>query len=414
MITINREFRKTQLRRRIIDTENKISLERTKDDNIAVRKWLPKIHWRIKAAIIILLFLGGITWNYQRNHMFTRQTTVWEMKISEGSLVKYETFGNNVLKITKDGASYIDDNGENIWIISYEMKNPIVSVNGNYAAIADMQGNHIYICNTDGVQGLATTTLPISKVTVSGIGVAAAILEDTASSHIGFFRKDGAALDITITASMLKSGYHFDISLSQDSTQLMASYIYIQNGELKSRVVLYNFSEIGKTIAGRLVGGFDEPFQGAFVGAVQFLRTPYSCAFSTNGLTFFSSENLTSPTIVTQILVDEEIQSIFHSDDYVGIIVKNISRDFVYRMEIYSKNGKLVMKKDFTYDYNEIAIDGNLVILNNQTSCQIYNMAGVLKLNTSFDFTISKIRQGNSPNTLLLTGPLMMKKIKLH
>lgn len=83
-------------------------------------------------------------------------------------------------------------------------------------------------------------------------------------------------------------------------------------------------------------------------------------------------------------------------------------------MEIYSKNGKLVMKKDFTYDYNEIAIDGNLVILNNQTSCQIYNMAGVLKLNTSFDFTISKIRQGNSPNTLLLTGPLMMKKIKLH
>ena len=219
MITINREFRKTQLRRRIIDTENKISLERTKDDNIAVRKWLPKIHWRIKAAIIILLFLGGITWNYQRNHMFTRQTTVWEMKISEGSLVKYETFGNNVLKITKDG--------ENIWIISYEMKNPIVSVNGNYAAIADMQGNHIYICNTDGVQGLATTTLPISKVTVSGIGVAAAILEDTASSHIGFFRKDGAALDITITASMLKSGYPFDISLSQDSTQLMASYIYI-------------------------------------------------------------------------------------------------------------------------------------------------------------------------------------------
>lgn len=76
----------------------------------------------------------------------------------------------NVLKVTRDGASYIDNKGKTIWTESYEMKNPIVSVMGDYAAIADRQSNSIYICNTDGTQGSATTVLPVSKVAVSGTG----------------------------------------------------------------------------------------------------------------------------------------------------------------------------------------------------------------------------------------------------
>lgn len=363
----------------------------------------------------VVLILGGFIWfNNQKNHMFTSYKTIWEIELPEGNLVGYEMFGKNVLKVTKDGVSYIDERGDIVWMASYEMKNPAVSVSGDYAAIADIQGNSIYICDTNGIQGHATTALPVSKVTVSGLGVVAAILEDSTYSHIGFFRKDGSILDITITTNMKKSGYPFDISLSKDGTQLVASFIFIQNGELKNRVVFYNFSEIGKTIAGRLVGGFDDQFQGELVGTVQFLGNPYSCAFSTNGLTFFSTKHLTAPMIVKQVLVEEKIQSIFHSDDYVGIIVKNNSSDFTDCMELYEKSGKLIMKKYFTYDYKEVDIDGNLVILHNQDSCMIFNMAGVLKLKTSFDFTVSKIRKGKCPNTLILTGPQVMRQIKLH
>lgn len=414
MIAMNRADKKEQLRRQIVNTENRKFPDRNKDYKVKVRRWYKKVHWQRMVIVILFLVLGAFTWfYYQRNYMFTSYKTVWETGISEGSLVGYEMFGNNVLKVTKDGVSYIDDKGKNIWMESYEMKNPTVSVNGDYAAIADMQGNSIYICNTSGVQGRATTALPISKVAISGIGIVAAVLEDSTSSHVGFLHKDGSFLDLTITSAMEKSGYPFAISLSRDGTQLMASYVFIQNGELKSRVVFYDFSEIGKTIAGRLVGGFDEQFQGALVADVQFLGSPYSCAFSTSGLTFFSTKNLTSPTVEIQILVEEEIQSVFNSDDYVGIIVKNNSGDFVNRMEIYKKSGELVMKKNFTYDYNEVDIDGDLVILHNQNSCMIYNIAGVLKLDTSFDFALSKIRQGNSPNTLILIGPQTMKKIKL-
>lgn len=145
------------------------------------------------------------------------------------------------------------------------MKNPIVSVMGDYAAIADRQSNSIYICNTDGTQGSATTVLPVSKVAVSGTGVVAAVMEDASSSYINFFRKDGTPLDVQIKTNMGGNGYPLDISLSGDGTQLIASYVLIQNGELKNRVVFYDFSEIGKNIPNRLVGGFDEQFQGTIV-----------------------------------------------------------------------------------------------------------------------------------------------------
>lgn len=110
------------------------------------------------------------------------------------------------------------------------------------------------------------------------------------------------------------------------------------------------------------------------------MAAPYSCAFSGSGLTFFSSKNIASPELVTQVPVEEEIQSVFHSDEYAGVIVKNNAGEYVNRMEIYKKNGELVMKKNFTYDYTSVDIDGDLVILYNEDSCKIYNMSGVLKL----------------------------------
>lgn len=420
MSTMNRENKKKQLRRQIVHPNSggrppKLQQE---DAEEAARNVYRKVRRRrLIVAILLLLLLGAGVFGwfyYQRNYEYSSYETAWTVDMKEGSLVGYESFGNNVLKVTRDGASYIDNKGKTIWTESYEMKNPIVSVKGEYAAIADRQSNSIYICNTDGTQGSVTTVLPISKVAVSGTGVVVAVLEDATSSYIRFYRKDGTVLDVNIKAYMGKSGYPLDIAFSHDGTQLMASYIFIQNGELRNRVVFYDFSEIGKNVPTRIVGGFDDQFKGTIAGEVRYMAAPYSCAFSGSGLTFFSSKNIASPELIRQVPVEEEIQSVFHSEEYAGIIVKNNAGEYVNRMEIYKKNGELVMKKDFTYDYTAVDIDGDLVILYNEDSCKIYNMSGVLKLYASFDFSVSKIRKGSFPNTLVVTGPQTMKEIKLR
>lgn len=427
MSSMSRESKKRQLRRQIVPGaptgprpggSGGPGGRRDEDSEEVVRRAHRKVrrrHLVILALVLAALAAaaGGILY-YQRNYSYTSFETAWKVGLNEGSLVGYEYFGNNVLKYTKDGASYIDNKGKTIWTESYEMKNPIVSVQGDYVVIADRQGNNICICSVDGKVGEAVTVRPVSKVTVAGTGVVAVVQEDSASSYINFFKKDGTKLDIEVKSNMAGDGYPLDLSMSRDGTQLLCSYVYLQNGEMKNRVVFYDFSEIGKNVPSRLVGGFDEQFAQSMAPRVTFMDEPYSCAFSGNAVTFFNSRNLASPALAAQIPVEEEIQSVFHSGEYAAIIVKTVAGEYPNRLELYRKDGTHVMSKEFSYDYTGADIDGDLIILYNEDSCKIFNTAGVEKLYAAFDFRISKIRRGRFPNTLVVTGPQEMREIKLH
>ena len=325
--SMSRESKKDKLRRQIVSPQQPAwNAEPEEDSEAVVRRAHNRVlrhRWILVLLVLLLIAAGAAAWFfYQRNYRYSGYETAWQVDLNEGSLVGYESFGTNVLKYTKDGASYLDNRGRTVWTESYEMKSPIISVKGDYAAIADMQGNSIYICNTDGTLGQATTVLPISKVAVSGTGVTAAVLEDSASSYITFFQKDGTSLDITVKTNMSGDGYPLDIALSDDGTQLMSSFVYLQGSELKNRVVFYDFSEIGKNVPNRLVGGFDDEFQGDMVPRVTYMGNPYSCAFSGKALTFFSSRNLASPELVEQRNIEERIDSVFYSDEYAAAIVR--------------------------------------------------------------------------------------------
>ena len=64
----------------------------------------------------------------------------------EGSFCGYRDFGDGVLKYTKDGATYLDAKGKVVWVQSYEMRSPVVSVNGDFVAIGDQQGEqHLHM-----------------------------------------------------------------------------------------------------------------------------------------------------------------------------------------------------------------------------------------------------------------------------
>lgn len=434
--SMSRENKKRQLRQRVVtnpswseqqkssgrqsssQTSASRPGQRGEDREEAARQALKKAKRRrmlIGSAIILTLAGGAGFWYYYQNHYsYTSYETVWQVDLNQGSLVGYKSFGNNVLKYTKDGASYIDAKGKNVWTESFEMKNPIASVNGEYAVIADKQGNSIYICGENGRLGQASTVLPITRVAISSTGITAAVLEDSTSSYIVFFRKDGSQLEVTIKTIMGGDGYPMDISLSQNGTQLMCSYAYIEGGELKSRVVFYDFSEVGKSVPNRLVGGFDEIFAGTMVPEVAYMEEPYSCAFSGNGLTFFTSRNLASPEMVAQIPVEEEIQSIFYSDKYAAVIVHNTTGEYSRRLMVYEKDGTPVFSKEFNYEYTHADIDGDLIILYNEDSCRIFNTTGVEKLYATFDFAVSKIRKGRMPDTLIVTGPQQMREISLR
>lgn len=419
MSSMSRESKKQQLRRQMITPEKDYPPNRRKQEEEEMHASRQKKHRRHMVLAILalaLVFAGAGCWfYYQQIFRYTSYETVRQVSLNQGSLVGYETFGSNVLKYTRDGASYIDDRGNNVWTESYEMKMPIVAVNGDFAAIADQQGNSILIFNKDGKVGQATTILPITRVAVSGLGMVAVLLEDSTSSYIYFFRKDGGELKINVRTNMSGDGYPLDICLSRDGTQMMCSYVYLEGGEAKNRVVFYDFSEIGKNVPTRVVGGFDEPFSNALVPRVAYLKEPYSCAFGSNGPVFFSSQNLAKPQLLREASMTEEmIAGTFYSDEYVAVIVWDTGGENEKRLEVFRADGSHVLSQGFTYDYIHADIDGELIFLYNDNSCKVFNMAGVEKLDTTFDFAVTKIRRGRMPNTLLVMGPQEMREIKLR
>lgn len=423
MSSMSRESKKQQLRQRVISSDAPIPPqlrselnweEREEEAAQALKKSRKR---RLIMLVALLAVLGGAAgglYYYQRNYQYVSVETAWQTDMTEGSLVGYESFGNNVLKYTKDGASYLDNRGKTVWTESYEMKNPIVAKQGDYIAVADRQGNKICIFGSMGKVGEATTVLPISKVTISGTGIIAAVVEDSTASYVMFYDRDGSSLQVGIKTIISGDGYVLGAALSEDGTQLMCSVVYIQNGELKNRVVFYDFSEVGKNVPDRIVGGFDDPFDGTIVPRVFYMNNAYSCAISGNGLTFFSTENIASPALVAQVAVESEIQSVCYNKEYVAMVLKNPSGEYASSLEVYKKDGTHVFTKDFTYEYTHLDIDDDLILLYNENSCEIFNMAGIQKLYATFDFTVSKVRKGRFPNTLVVSGPQQMREIKLR
>ena len=310
MNPIEREQKKKQLRGRVIDTATQDMFPRRgishgeneeevaeKAERHSRRKRLRRV---LTAVLIAALLAAGFMY-YKDNHAYTDYTVAWEKEIaaSESSTTEFVPFGENVLKYTKDGASYLDKSGKAVWSMSYELKSPICYVNGDYAVIGDQQGNDIYIVDKTGSQGQATTLLPILRVSVSAYGIVAALVEDSNASYVTFFKKDGSELDWAIKTVMSGNGYLMDVSLSPDGTQVMLSDLYLQDGALKNRIVFYNFSEYGKNYPDRLVGGFDE-LGDSICPRVRFLDEDHACAFADDQVAFFSLENVTSPALVRQ------------------------------------------------------------------------------------------------------------------
>ncbi len=415
-------------RARVIDLESSEARRRKEESEEAIRRAHKRVVRRRTVVLTVLLCLaagvaGGL-YCYDRFAKLENTTVVWErqMEQTDGTFTGYVSFGENVLKYTRDGASYIDASGKDVWIQSYEMNAPIVAVCGDYAAIADQQGNSIYICDRNGCQGVAATVLPISRITISARGMVAAIVDDQTSSSVYYYQRDGSEMEIYIKGLLNSAdsqddwgiGYVLDADLSPNGNILMGSYYYIQGGSLKNRVAFYNFSEVGKNAVNRMVGGFHEIYEDSMVARVAVLNDTCAAAFADNSISFYSLRDEMSPELTRLVPVEEEIRSIFYNEDYVGIIVYSVSGENDYRMDVYKASGDEMFSEEFSYDYSQVDAEGDMIILYNEDSCRIYNRYGNLKYEGTFDHTVAKITKADMPDQIIVTGAGIMQELLLH
>ncbi len=365
--------------------------------------------------LVILICVAGIAfgvyWLLNRN-LSTEYRVQWERSSEEGSQTVetfkgYQSFARGMIKYTKDGAEFIDSRGNIVWERSYQLNAPVISVSENYAVIGDQGGTQLFIFNSKELSGSSETLLPISLLRVSDTGVVYAVLNDSAAEYIAAFKPDGTAIDLSVKSVVMGDGYPFDISVSPDGTELLTSYISIENGQIVNNVVFRNFGAIGQNEdARRIVGGFKDEFAGHMAGCVNFSTNEYSQAFYDGGIVFFSTEVLNSPEILANTAFDERMESVAFSKKLVAVTLAAESSDSVPKLMIFSVKGALLASVDLDYKYSDLCISGERVVLREGNRVHVYGKNGAVR--GLFEFTendLTRIMSGGKNHELFaMTG----------
>lgn len=335
------------------------------------------------AAVVVALAVGVYLLINLQTYTSARALDTYTVSGASGSA--YEQFADGVLKYSRDGISYLNQHGEEMWNQPYQMKNPVVDVNGSSAAVADKGGNAVLVFNEEGVRGETQTNLPIERVRVSEQGIVSVILTDENEARVLCYDAAGNLL-VENKTSMNGTGYPLDVALSPDGETMQVLYLYTEAGAVKSRVIYYNFGESGEEKTDHLVAQME--YEDTVMASGFFMDENISVAVGDNRLTIYRGGNV--PEETENIEIKKQIKSVFHNKKYIGMVLKNEGKEG-YELRLYNTRGQVAMSENFTGDYSHVKLCGSQVIMYDGKNCSIFTRGGIRKFDGEMNSNILEI-----------------------
>ena len=338
---------------------------------------------------------------------YTSVRTVDTYPVSGAASNEYKQFADGVLKYSRDGISYLDQKGSEVWNQPYQIQNPVVDVNETSGAVADKGGNAILVFNEEGLRGEIETDLPIERISVSEQGIVSVILIDEGSSQILCYDAAGNIL-VEHKTSVNGTGYPMDAALSPDGEILQVLYLYTQDGTITSRVAYYNFGQEGESETDHQVT--EQEYKDVVMADGFFMNQSVSAAVGDNMLTIFRGKSV--PEEAVKVEIDKEIKSVFHSQKYIGMILKNEGKEG-YELRLYNDRGQMAMSEDFSGDYSNVKICGSQVIMYDGKNCSIFTRGGIQKFEGEMNSNILEIFPVAGVNKYIVMNENGMEVVRL-
>ena len=379
----------TNVRDYLKEREKRQSVTKSIDYKEKIRSHKLTIFYRVVLSVLLAAVLIAFLLVQWKNKVFTYITVTASYPITVVQGATVENLGGNILLYSKDGASCINPMGNTVWNRTYEMQTPLFSICGQVAAIGDYNGRSIYVMDKNGEKGTVNTNLPIRDFCVSANCVVAAVLDDANITRIYVYNGNENTETPIIygKATMDKSGYPVSVSLSPNGHLMAVSYLYVDSGKMKSSVAFYNFGEVGKNETDNYVSGYD--YLDTVIPYVQFMDNTSAFAVSDDRIVFFQGTE--KPLNVASNLLEEEVQSIYYNENYVGLVFINQSGESAYRLDVYNASGSRVHSQFFNIEYTDIVFHKDQIIIYNDLECQICNIKGVDKFTGSFEKSTSLV-----------------------
>ena len=338
---------------------------------------------------------------------YTSVRTVDTYPVSGAASNEYKQFADGVLKYSRDGISYLDQKGSEVWNQPYQIQNPVVDVSESSGAVADKGGNAILVFNEEGLRGEIETDLPIERISVSEQGIVSVILIDESSSQILCYDAAGNIL-VEHKTSVNGTGYPMDAALSPDGEILQVLYLYTQDGTITSRVAYYNFGQEGESETDHQVT--EQEYKDVVMADGFFMNQSVSAAVGDNMLTIFRGKSV--PEEAVKVEIDKEIKSVFHSQKYIGMILKNEGKEG-YELRLYNDRGQMAMSEDFSGDYSNVKICGSQVIMYDGKNCSIFTRGGIQKFEGEMNSNILEIFPVAGVNKYIVMNENGMEVVRL-
>lgn len=370
-----------------VKTKRTAKREQTDDENSNVIEVTPGISARVKVLIVILVILiAAVVIVSVRRYINTREyqgyNVVSSVETNGDNIADYIMFSDNVLKVTKDGVAYIDATGNTVWDCSYAMKMPQAVVNGDYAAVADMNGRDVYVFNKSGKVSNQTLNYDITNIDIASQGVYVVILSGENENYINAYDKDSKEI-YEMKTSIENSGYPLDIAVSDDGQKLFTSYVKVDGTTVPDYLAAYNFGSVGQNEnADRLMGGFT--FDDTIFPYVDFIDNDTIACFGDDRIVIYSMNE--KPSEKAEISLDgREMLGVFANSHYVGYIAANADTAAGrYHIYIYDTNGKLTAEADYNNTFSKIYATEDELIIAGEFDCSIYYLNGAKKFSTTF------------------------------
>ena len=384
----------------------------TEDDEIVKHRIKKhRRHMVIIAAIgvIVIAIAVVLVMRLIDGYVFTSYSVTGSLNREDIESSGYIAYGDGYIRYSNDGAAYYTAKGKALWNQTYSMQKPQVKICEDCVAIGDINGNTIYIFNKNGNIGKVDTSLVISQIEVAANGAVAAVLEDNEANYINMYDKEGNKI-YSVKTTLAGDGYPLDISISNDSAKLIASYVYVSGESIKTNVVFYNFSDVGQNETERVVGGFNH-YDSTIVPEVDFLSDTCAIAIGEDVLSIYKIKEF--PNLQKEIKLDGNIERVFTSSRYIGILMENKESGDNFKLMVYDNSGNKVSETAFNTSYDTIKFDNDSIILYNDNTFTLMNIKGKQLANLRFDLPIEEILSAGSRGSYMVVNSTYVQEIRL-
>lgn len=319
-----------------------------------------------------------------------------------------------VMRYSRDGAEAIDQNGESLWNVSYNMANPVADTCGRYAAIGDSGGVSLYILDGSGAFESVTVNHAIVRVAVAANGETAVLMDDGIDAYIAIYHANGqCVVDMNRVTSV--DGFPLDLAISEDGSKLVISYAYFVDDVIRSQVVFYNFGGVGRSYNG-MVGKAESvttKYEDNLYADVEFVTNDRVAVFGDRSTLLYEMEEIPSLE-PTEIEYNGTLRRFAFSNQYIGFLSEERDAGHItFAVTLYDTNGKQVERRQVDSYYSGFRIDGKDVLLYSDVSLYIYRIKGKDKYKSSVTQSITYCYATDKDTNFVIISDNKFNRIRL-